>query len=747
MKTGLVSFGRLCVLLALLWTLALSGLPPATAQARIDAAAPAPSADPSALIFIENAGQFAGDARFQVRGRDLTLWLAEDAMWLTVFSQSAAQSHTSPAPQSPWVQASPRSPGETVGSGDALTALAKDGVNIKLSFPGANPHPRIEPFNRLETHVSFFTGRDPAKWRADVPAWGGVRYVDLYPGIDLELTGEQGQLMPRLAARPGADLGAVRLRVEGADAAAVEGDALRLSSAGRAAYTLPLLRTKGSTAKAAVQPRSTMEFEVTAPFAPEDLDPPSAPVLNDGPADLLYGTFLGGSDYDYGYGFAVDGSGAAYVTGNTLSSDFPTTPGAFDSTFSGSWDAFVAKLNAAGSALDYATFLGGSGHDYGYGIAVDGSGAAYATGSTWSSDFPTTPGAFDTTHSGYEDAFVVKLNAGGSALAYATFLGNGPALGIAVDASGAAYVTGYTDSSYFPTTPGAFDTTYNGSSDAFVAKLNAAGSALDYATFLGGSSGDVGIGIAVDGSGAAYVTGYTYSSYFPTTPGAFDTTHSGYEDAFVVKLNAGGSALDYATFLGGNNYDGGSSIAADGSGAAYVTGQTSSSDFPTTPGAFDTTYNGSSDAFVAKLNAAGSALDYATFLGGSSGDAGSSIAVDGRGAAYMMGLTASDDFPTTPGAFDTTYNGSEYDAFVAKLNAAGSALDYATFLGGSSRDEGEGIAVDGSGAAYVTGSTFSDDFPTTPGAFDTSGNGHCDAFVVKLQLTFYFYLPVVIRSQ
>ena len=303
------------------------------------------------------------------------------------------------------------------------------------------------------------------------------------------------------------------------------------------------------------------------------------------------------------------GAGAAYVTGSTYCPDFPTTPGAFDTTFHGSGnytDAFVVKLNAAGSALEYGTFLGGSDDDWGMGIAVRSS-SAYITGYTLSPDFPATPGAFDTSLSGDggQDAFVARLNATGSALEYATYLGgSGGDCGnaIAVDGNSAAYVTGY-GSSEFPTTPGAFDTTFNGGADAFVAKVHADGSALDYATFLGGSSGDWGYGIALDGSGAAYVTGLTRSSDLPVTADAFDSSYGGYgyDDCFVAKLDTAGSVLGYATYLGSVMDEGGRSIAVDGSKAAYVTGFADSTGFPTTPDAFDTTWNGYVDAFVTKL--------------------------------------------------------------------------------------------------------------------------------------------------
>jgi pimeloyl-ACP methyl ester carboxylesterase len=572
-------------------------------------------------------------------------------------------------------------------------------------------------------------------------------------------------MLQRVFARPSANLNLVRLRVEGVDKIALDGDRLRLTTA-MGEYTMPLLQVSGVTGRNLPRPNVTSD-QVASPFTSVTLTPQSV-IANpkSGASDLIYSTFLGGSAYDMGNSIAIDRSGAAYAAGYTLSPDFPTTPGAFDTTYNKN-DAFVVKLHPTGSVLAYATFLGGGNYDEAMGIAVDGSGAAYVTGKTDSSDFPTTPGAFDRScgtdgncnfdgEYPIEDAFVVKLNATGSNLTYATFLGGGKsdyANAIAVDASGAAYITGSTKSSDFPTLAGAFDTTYNGGIyDAFVVNLNVTGSALTYATFLGGTENwDWGKSIAIDRSGVAYVTGGTQSSDFPVTPGAFDTSYNGICDAFVVTLNATGSTLAYATFLGGTDCDIGDGIAIEESGAVYITGETLSSNFPTSLGAFDATFGGGdcsgspcSDAFAVKLNATGSALIYSTFLGGSAYDIGSGIAVDRSGATYITGYTRSSNFPSTPGAFDTTFGGGDCsaypcsDAFVVKLNAAGAALAYATFLGGSSgefaEDQGYGIAIDGSGVAYVTGQTHSSDFPVTLGAFDTSMDSSPDAFVVKLAM-------------
>jgi hypothetical protein len=314
---------------------------------------------------------------------------------------------------------------------------------------------------------------------------------------------------------------------------------------------------------------------------------------------------------------------------------------------------------------------------------------------------------------------------------------------IAVDSAGNAYVTGYTGSTNFPTANPLQPTYGGGSSDAFVAKLNPSGSALVYSTYLGGRKLDTGYGIAVDSTGNAYIMGYTQSTDFPVTPGAFrKMCNSGCGDTFVAKINSAGSALAYSTYLGGglipNNPDEtGGGIAVDGAGNAYVTGGTGSTDFPVTPGAFQTTCNGGSncaadgDAFVSKLNPTGSALVYSTYLGGSNSDFGSTIAVDSAGSAYVTGYTGSTNFPTA-NPLQPTYGGGSSDAFVAKLSPSGSSMVYSTYLGGSELDGGNGIAVDGSGNAYLAGITSSTDFPTMNPLQSTSGGGGYDAFVAKL---------------
>ena len=383
------------------------------------------------------------------------------------------------------------------------------------------------------------------------------------------------------------------------------------------------------------------------------------------------------------------------------------TPGAFATSKQHSVDLFVAKMDPFGSALVYATFLGGSGYDTDPAIVVDEGGSAYVTASTRSSDFPVTPNAFDTTHGGgtcgppphlttCNDAVVVKLDPTGSALMYSTFLGSeNEEVGadIAVDEEGNAYVISLNLPNDQPSGPAAYDICPG---NTFIAKLNQDGSALTYCSYFG----DQPQAIVVDDNGSAFVAGITFWNNIPVTPNAFDASYNGGFDVFAAKLNPAGSELDYATYIGGSGSESLGSIAIDSSGSAYITGNTESSNFPVTPDAYDTSYNGNydGDAFVAKLNPTGSALNYSTFLGGTDGDYGSAIAVNGSGMAFVLGSTHSSDFPTTPDGFDTTFNDthSASDVFVAEFDPSGSTLVYGTFLGGNRLDYtgGDGIALD-----------------------------------------------------
>jgi Beta-propeller repeat/PASTA domain len=634
---------------------------------------------------------------------------------------------------------------------EAVVALAEGrrSLALRLAFLGASPKATISGRGRSPGRVNYLVENDPARWQTNLPTYRGVVYHNLWPGIDMAVLGRGGQLKYEFRVAPRADPAQIRLRYRGQERLALEGSgALRIKTRLAVLHdTRPVSYQLVDGKRVAVGSSFALGQAGAYGFALGAYDRHYPLVIDPG---LVYSTYLGGmGDVAEGAGgIAVDRAGMAYISGSTDSLNFPTTAGASDRSFSGGdFDVFVTKLNRTGSALVYSTYLGGARDEFNSGIAVDEVGSAYVVGSTDSVNFPTTPGAFDVSYNSATagcsgscryDAVVTKLSPDGSGLSYSTYLGGefaDGASGIAVDRAGSAYVSGLTVSSNFPTTADAFDRD-RGGQDGFVTKLNPAGSALAYSTYLGGASFENSIGIAVDRAGSAYVTGWTDSTDFPTTAGAFDRSHGGRfrADAFVTKLGPAGSALSYSTFLGGSGTDGGVGIEVDGADRAYVTGSTGSRNFPTSAGAFDRSFNGGfyGDTFVAKLNRAGSALAYSTYLGGSGKDDGVGIAVDGAGRAYVTGSTGSRNFPTSTGAFDRSFRGNLGDAFITKLNRSGSDLAYSTYLGGG-RITG-GIAVDGAGSAYVAGDTDSGKFPTTAHAFDRNLGGESDAFVTKLDL-------------
>jgi hypothetical protein len=609
---------------------------------------------------------------------------------------------------------------------------------LKMQFVGANSDPVIKGMDEQEAKSHYFIGNDSSKWHLNVPNYAKVAYQDLYSGIDAVFYGNGQQLEYDFCVAPGANPQAVRLHMAGAKELTIEQDgSLNVVMEDEQAIQMqkPFIYQIVDGKQVVVAGEFTLLAKSDFGFTIGAYDASKQLIID---PVLSYSTYLANS---FGRSIAVGSDGSAYITGLTISKAFPTTAGAFQTASGGLADAIITKFNPAGTALVFSTYLGGSGSDEGHAIAVDSSGAVYITGRTTSSNFPVTAGAFQTASGGITNAFITKLEASGATLSYSTYLGghgngiNGDeGNGIAIDSSGAAYVTGFTTSSNFPITAGAFQTVLSGIQDAFITKLEADGKALSYSTYLGGSGRETGESIAVDSSGAAFITGLTTSTNFPTTPGAFQLAYGGgLQDAFVTKLEANGAALSYSTYLGGTGSETGHSIAIDSSGAAYVTGLTSSSNFPITAGAFQTVLAGSSDVFVTKFEASGATLSYSTFLGGSGLDSGSSIAVDRGGTAYITGFTTSSNFPTTPGAFQPARAGGFDDAFFTKLKADGSALGYSTYLGGNRFDEGTGIAIDSLGAAYITGTTNSSNFPTTPGAYQTALVGTNNAFVTKIE--------------
>ena len=553
---------------------------------------------------------------------------------------------------------------------------ARKGVALRLTFSGANADARIVPFGRQATKISYFRGAGAGGVHADVPVWSGVRYEAIYPGVDLEVTGSGGAIAPRFVAKASADLAPLlgaTLSVEGADSVACEGGAIRCRTSVGDVF-VPIFGVVSAADGADLSGGASPEAHGCA------IARPFARMSGDGGASgkgslpgLLYGTFLGGIGMDMAQAIAVDASGNAYVTGQTASDSFPITPGSFSNLYHDNGDAFVAKLLFDGSLLLYATYLGGDKGDYGMGIAVNAAGEAFVTGMTASPNFPVTPGAFKTTYlsGGYTDAFVVRISPGGASLVYATYLGG----------------------------------------DGFVYEAGQA--------------------IAADASGNAYVTGSTCDPFFPVTPGAFQPVPGSDWDAYVTKVAPDGKTLLFSSYLGGGGDDTGYGIAVDSSGRAYVTGETSSANFPVTPGAFQPVLSGGGDAFIARISSGGTTLLDGTYLGGSSGEFGYGICVDTAGNVYVAGSTPSTDFPTTPGAFRTAFCGGVWDGFVTKLHFGGVGLAWSSYLGGNANDTIHGIALDASGNVYVAGWTTSTNFPVSAGGPQIVIGGSSDAFVAR----------------
>jgi hypothetical protein len=752
------------------------------------------------LSFEANQGQTDARVRFLARGSGYTIFLAGGESVLSLrksqpglsrFGKPGLSSRFEPSgPVGPragdwpnlggdrkplWPSLIPglsqMVPEPNATKGDAAGEPKPEAAHVvRMRLVGANPNARTVGLDELPGRSNYFIGNDPKKWRTNVPNYTRVMFEGVYPGVDLVYYGNQRQLEYDLVLAPGVDPNQIKLSFEGADGMRLDassGDLVLKLGAEELRFRKPAVY-QPAVAAAAPSPawsgtpasgfdsrhsplvtghssfvlagNNQVAFRVTG------YDPTRALVID---PILSYSTYLGGSGGDEAHGIAVDSSGNACVTGQTASADFPTAGPLQASYGGGTYDVFVAKLNAAGSALVYSTYLGGSNYDYGHGIAVDSSGDAYITGETASTNFPTVNPLQATNDAAQGTGFVAELNAAGSALVYSTYLGGtGSDSGnaIAIDPAGDAYVAGSTSSSDFPIanpiqstyaggTCGAAPNTY-ACPDVFVTKLNPAGSALVYSTYLGGTASDSGSAIAIDPAGDAYVTGQTFSTDFPTANPFQATNKTAEGTGFVAELNAAGSALVYSTYLGGSSVDDGTGIAADSSGNAYVTGETTSTDFPVTAGALKTVLTPNAlNAFVTKLNPAGSALVYSTFLGGSVSDWGGGIVVDSSGTAYVAGTAQSPDFPTA-NPVQATLRGAS-NAFIARLNAAGSALLYSTYLGGSGSDEGLGIAIDSSGNAYVTGYTGSTDFPTLnplQAANRAAGPNPDTAFVAKLSL-------------
>jgi hypothetical protein len=736
------------------------------------------------LRFEENQGQTAREVRFVSHGSGYELFLTPEEAVLALH------------PVRPLDLSATHRMAFFRARREARKA-AKTAV-LRLRLANANPDIKIAGMDRFPGRVDYFLGQDPANWRTNVSSYARVKYADVYPGVDLVFYGNQRRLEYDFIVAPGADPRAIALNVEGARNLRlnVRGDLLASIGGGEVELQKPVVYQQINGERREIAGNYTISGNHRVTFAVANYDR-SEPLVVD--PVLIYSTYLGGESDDTGLAIALDSLGDAAVAGSTTSLQFPTTSGGFTPgplTSNANGVVFLTQMDPTGTHQLYSSYVGGSGGDFGFSVAYDSAGNIYVTGETDSTDFPTTtnalkpgPNAGNTNGT----SFVFEINPAGSgaaSLVYSSYLGGtqgGANIsefgnGIATDSTGAVYVVGLTGSqpgatlANFPVTASAFQPTPdpgNTSGTAFVSKLNTtlSGSAsLIYSSYLGGNAadsagpgyGDEAFGVAEDSTGNTYIVGSTSSTNFPTTTASvsFPTVRTAFQTSapaavaggtvFVSRFDttqSGAASLLYSSYLGGESADFGDAIALGPSNVAYLTGSTSSLMFPTTTGAFQTTGNANSVAFVTLIDTStnGSAgLKYSTFLGGSQTNTAFSIAADAVGNAYVGGETNGADFPVTQGALEPTpAAGSAGEGYVTKLNPGGHGaadLVYSTYFGGSGTggvDEVNGITLNlATNYGYITGQTFSSasTFPVAPnpGAFQAALNGPSDAFVAEL---------------
>ncbi len=663
-------------------------------------------------------------------------------------------------------------------------AATRESASVTSKMVGANPRVRPEGAEPLAARANYMLGNDRAQWRVGVPMFGRAVYRGLYPGVDLVFHGTDGAMEYDFVVQPGASVRPIGFEISGASAMRLGQDgALRIAtSAGEIRWLKPEVYQTGGGLRSEVAGRFVCHGRRVT-FALGRYDHSRSLIID---PTLSYASYFGGSSNDAMRGMAVDASGNMYITGFSQSNNLPVTSGAFQTAYHGGTgdtpggDVFVAKFTAAGG-LAYVTYIGGAMDEAGMAIAVDSSGSAYVTGYTDSPDFPTVAGSFQTKYQGAGtnfyfgptgDAFVFKLNAAGSALVYSTYLGgvdDDRGTAIAVDSAGNAYIGGETLSKNFPVL-NAYQLSYAGGGgspsfccgssapfmafgDGFLTKLNPGGTGLVFSTYFGGSLDDTVTSLAIDSGGNVYIGGSTLSPDFPVL-NAYQGAFAGAAlatvqpvistgDGWVAKFGPTGQPV-FSTYLGGSSDDAVMGLAVDTTGAVYVTGFTSSADFPVTANAAQPKFDGPStltgqkgflwgDAFAAKLSPSGQTLAYSTFIGGSDDDAGMAIAVDSAGNAYIGGFATSTNFPITPKTALQTAFGGESDAtdpsgdgFLAQISPDGSAILFSTYYGGASDDAVTSVALDAQGNVYLAGATTSSNLPVTANAAQHAFGG--DAF-------------------
>lgn len=663
----------------LLESTATFAAPPPLLMANADSSAPYSRADTS-LAFEINRGQSADRVKFLARGQGYSLFLTPQE---AVFSLS-------PAGQLPR------------GEGNKEKRLAP--TLVRMAVAGGNPDPVVQGENPLTGKSHYITGNDPANWQQDIPQYGKVRYQQVYPGIDLVYYGNGGKLEYDFIVAPGEDPDQIALDFNGVKGLRIDanGDLILQTSHGDLLQNKPIVYQDIDGQRRPVEGAYQMLASNRVGFKLGRYDAREELIID---PVLVYSTYLGGDGDDQSAGsIGVDKAGNTYVAGYTNSINFPWDLGSDSEYAGGLYDAYVCKFNPAGSR-PYCVYIGGSGDDEAWSLAMAPDGSAYVGGYTDSTDFPVLAAHQSTlTPGNWGDAFLLKINAAGDALEFSTYFGGNDhetIRALATDSAGAVYATGGTFSwQGFPVTPGAYQTVDVAGADAFLAKFNAGGG-LVMSTLLGGTANDQGRGVTVDKSGNILVAGHTTSSDFPLMSPR-QPTYGGGGDAFISKFNAAGNALLFSTYHGGSALEWGYGIKLDAASNIFLTGNTESIDFPVVK-AMQPVSGGGQDAFLSRFNASGNALAFSTYLGGNGHDDLRHLQLDPAGNVFVAGYTSSADFP-----------GSASQAFqrgvLTKFTPAGARLETVT-LGASSWSIVTGLAIDFTGAAQLSGYTAAGDFP------------------------------------
>lgn len=681
----------------------------------------------TSLAYIENKGQWNNNVTCLARAKNIDNWILSDGgILLDFYKIIKSKSDNKPSFK--------------------LTESTKfDSINghrIHLNWLKSNTNLVFYKTKKHTEYYNYLVGKDISKHASNVALYDELYAKNLYQGIDIRYYCANNSIRYDLIVKPNANTNQIKLQLDGVININKDekGNIIMHTNIGEISmqdlFVYEKETNKQIECKWVIDENNELRLSIGQYNKSNTLiiDP------------LIYSTYLGGNNPEIGHDIIVNDLGEAYITGITQSANFDFTLGAYQTTNTGMYDAFISKLNSIGSSLIFSTFLGGSGDDHSWCIKFDNTGSLYVVGYTTSYDFPTTPGVFKTSHNmGLTtnfDVFVSKVNASGSSLIYSTYIGGTSddfTKSFDLDNQNNIYIAGFTLSSDFDVTSGAYQTNFSssGGEEAFVTKLNSSGSSLIYSTLIGGTGIDAANSIKVDSTKNAYIVGVTSSTDFDITSGVLQSVNgSGPSDIFVTKLNSTGSSLIYSTFIGGSLDDIGNAITIDSIGNSYITGFTNSINYPISSGAFQNIYATNGDCFVTKINTTGSSILFSTYIGGNSLEEGRDIILDSICNIYITGYSYSQYYYTTPSAIQSSIPFPSFfnaDIIVTKFSNTGSVL-YSTLLGGISSESSDGIDIDKFGDLYITGRTTSIDYPVTPGVFQSSlqGGASDDAYVTKI---------------